>query len=118
MKNSGNLVAEDRVRVIVNEELAKVLRKLFQERPPESQIALMLFEHIKDFERFQSTHNEQLNGVDKHLNAIDRRFDEVDKRFDGVATYEQVAEQGKLIIHEVNKRFSDIEKMISALSEK
>ena len=86
----------------VEKVMLKVLKQALEEKPPESQIAVLLYEHIKDFGEFRAEVNARLKALeirfdefssevrtrldqmDSRFNKVDSKFDEVDSRFDKV----------------------------------
>lgn len=58
----------------VEQILLKVLKTALDERSPESQVALLLYELIKDFERFRSDIDARLVSIDSGINVLDSKL--------------------------------------------
>jgi hypothetical protein len=92
---------------VVRQMVTKIIQELLSKESPESQIALMLHAHIRDFSKFRceiqrelsdfrhevqtkferidselNKINGKFNQVDEQFKQVDERFDQVDKRLD------------------------------------
>ena len=74
--------------------------KILEEKPPETQMAILLHEHIKDVTVFREETIQRFDKVDERFDKVDERLDNLDKRFDNL-----------------DKRCGNLEKEVTSIKE-
>jgi predicted nuclease with TOPRIM domain len=99
----------------VKRMVTNIIQELLSQEPPDSQIALMLHSHIRDFSEFRYEVRTNFEKIDNQFKKVDEQFKQVNAQFNKIDNqFKKVDEQFK----QVNVQFNKIDNQFKQVDER